>query len=487
MYGLRPVVELQFDGFSYPAFQQIVSHVAKMANRTHGRVRVPMVIRIPYGGGIGAVEHHSESPEAYFAHTAGLTVVTPSNPADAYSLLRDSIECDDPVVFLEPKRRYYARADVDLPVRTEPIGTAVVRRRGSYATVVAYGPTVQTAMETAAAGAELGWDLEVVDLRSLNPFDAATVVASVRRTGRAVVVHEASRFGGFGAEIAAQIGESAFEHARRAGASRRRLRRALSRREVGAPLPSERRPRARCGRAPRRRDMTQHDFRLPDLGEGLESADIVTWLVAVGDRVEIDQPLVEVETAKANVELPSPLAGVVVMLHGDRGATVAVGAPLVTIAVDAAVDVTVDVASGTRDAPSEPERPLVGYGESPPPRARARRRGPGTSRTVAVRGVRKAVADRMTRSHRDVADASTWTDADATELVALRDSLRVASSGREDHAPRPAPADLRRRAAPVPDPELASRRLGNTHRAARRDPPRRGHADRARASRARGP
>ena len=252
MYGLRPVVELQFDGFSYPAFQQIVSHVAKMANRTRGRVRVPIVIRIPYGGGIGAVEHHSESPEAYFVHTAGLTVVTPATPADAYSLLRESIECDDPVVFLEPKRRYYVRDDVELPVRTESIGTAVVRRPGSYATVVAYGPMVQTAMETAAAGAELGWDLEVLDLRSLNPLDTATVVASVRRTGRAVVVHEASRFGGFGAEIAAQIGEHTFEHLAAPVRSHRRLRRALSGREVGAPLPSERRPLARCGRAPRR-------------------------------------------------------------------------------------------------------------------------------------------------------------------------------------------------------------------------------------------
>ena len=171
--------------------------------------------------------------------------------------------------------------------------------------------------------------------------------------------------------------------------------------------------------------MTQHEFRLPDLGEGLESADIVTWLVAVGDRVEIDQPLLEVETAKANVELPSPLVGVVVTLHGDPGTTVAVGAPLVTIAVDAAADATVDDPPDTRHAPDEPERPLVGYGEAPSPRARARRRGPGTARTVAVRGVRKVVADRMTRSHREVPDASTWTDADATELVALRDSLRT--------------------------------------------------------------
>jgi 2-oxoisovalerate dehydrogenase E1 component beta subunit len=212
MYGFRPVVELQFDGFSYPAFQQIVSHVAKMPNRTRGRVRLPIVIRIPYGGGIGAVEHHSESPEAYFAHTAGLKVVTPATPADAYSLLRESIECPDPVVFLEPKRRYYARAEVELPVRTEPIGTAVIRRSGSYATVVAYGPMVQTAMETAQAASEAGWDLEVIDVRSLNPLDTDTIVASVQRTGRAVVVHEASTFGGFGAEIAAQIAELAFEH-----------------------------------------------------------------------------------------------------------------------------------------------------------------------------------------------------------------------------------------------------------------------------------
>lgn len=232
--------------------------------------------------------------------------------------------------------------------------------------------------------------------------------------------------------------------------------------------------------------MTQHEFRLPDLGEGLESADIVTWLVAVGDRVEVDQPLLEVETAKANVELPSPLAGVVVTLHGDVGATVAVGAPLVTIAVDAD-DATVDAASDARPAAGEPERPLVGYGEVPSPRLRARRRGPGTSRTVAVRGVRKAVADRMTRSHRDVPDAATWTDADATELVALPRLAAHRLSGREDHTPRPAPAHLRRRAAPVPDPELTSRRLGDTHRAARRHPPRRGHADRTRPSRARGP
>jgi pyruvate dehydrogenase E1 component beta subunit len=210
MYGLRPVVELQFDAFSYPAFQQIVSHVAKARNRSRGRVSLPLTIRIPYGGHLGAPEHHAESPEAYFAHTSGLTVVTPATPADAYSLLRESIASPDPVVFLEPKRRYYDKADLALPVQTEPIGTSVVRRPGDTATVVAYGPTVTLALEAATAGAEHGWSLEVIDLRTLNPLDDETVVASVQRTGRCIVVHEASVFGGFGAEVASQVQERAF-------------------------------------------------------------------------------------------------------------------------------------------------------------------------------------------------------------------------------------------------------------------------------------
>jgi len=210
MYGYKPVVEMQFDGFTYPAYEQIVSHVAKMPNRSRGRVRLPMVIRIPFGGGIGAVEHHSESPENYFAHTAGLKVVSPGTPSDAYSLLRESIESPDPVIFFEPKRRYWLKEDADLPVRTEPIGTAVVRRPGTTATLFAYGPMVRTCLEAAQAGEEEGWDLEVVDLRSLNPFDTETVIDSVRRTGRAVVVHEAMVFAGFGAEVAARVSERAF-------------------------------------------------------------------------------------------------------------------------------------------------------------------------------------------------------------------------------------------------------------------------------------
>ncbi|MGA2209517.1 MAG: alpha-ketoacid dehydrogenase subunit beta [Acidimicrobiales bacterium] len=212
MYGFRPVVEMQFDAFAYPAFEQITSHVAKLRNRTRSQLTLPLVIRIPYGGGIGGVEHHSDSSEAYYTHTPGLTVLTPSGAADAYSMLREAIEMPDPVIFLEPKRRYWSKADVQLPVTTEPAQRAVVRRPGRDATVIAYGAMVDTAMEAAEAGAGEGLDLEVVDLRSLSPFDAETVAASVRRTGRAVVVHEASTFGGFGAEVVARLTELCFHH-----------------------------------------------------------------------------------------------------------------------------------------------------------------------------------------------------------------------------------------------------------------------------------
>jgi pyruvate dehydrogenase E1 component beta subunit len=210
LYGWRPVVEIQFDGFTYPAFEQIVSHLAKLRNRSRGTVSVPVVVRIPYGGGIGAVEHHSESPEAYFAHTAGLKVVTPGTPSDGYSLLREAIAHPDPVIFLEPKRRYWLREEVTLPIRTEPFSRAVIRRPGRTATLVGYGPMVRTCLDAAEGGVDEGWDLEVVDLRTLDPLDVETLVASVQRTGRAVVVHEASVFAGFGAEIAAQITERAF-------------------------------------------------------------------------------------------------------------------------------------------------------------------------------------------------------------------------------------------------------------------------------------
>jgi 2-oxoisovalerate dehydrogenase E1 component beta subunit len=212
MYGYRPVAEIQFDGFAYPAFEQIVSNLAKMRNRSRGRLRLPVTIRIPYGGGIGAIEHHSESPEAYFAHTMGLKVMTPGTVADGYSMLREAIEMDDPVIFLEPKRRYWMKDEVTFPVNTGPAANAVTRRGGTDVTVVAYGPMVATALEAAEAAEESGWSLEVIDLRSLAPIDTDAIVASVARTGRAVIVHEASRTLGMGAEIAARIQEQALIH-----------------------------------------------------------------------------------------------------------------------------------------------------------------------------------------------------------------------------------------------------------------------------------
>jgi pyruvate dehydrogenase E1 component beta subunit len=214
MRGYRPVCEIQFDGFVYPAFDQIVSQVAKLRHRNEGRVAMPVTIRVPYGGGIGAVEHHSESPEAYFAHTAGLRVVTPSDAADGHRMIQQAVASDDPVLFFEPKRRYWDRGEVDedAPLDELPLDRARVVTEGTDVTVAAYGPMVATSLEAAGIGAEEGISLEVVDLRSLSPVDFDTLEASVRKTGRLVVVHEAPVFYGVGAEIAARISERCFYH-----------------------------------------------------------------------------------------------------------------------------------------------------------------------------------------------------------------------------------------------------------------------------------
>ncbi|GAA4630617.1 alpha-ketoacid dehydrogenase subunit beta [Actinoallomurus vinaceus] len=209
--GYRPVCEIQFDGFVFPAFNQITSQLAKMRMRSLGTLELPVVIRIPCGGGIGAVEHHSESPEAYFTHTGGLRVVACSNPADAYTMIQQAIECPDPVIFFEPKRRYWDKAPVDRDLsNAAPFDKAVVARPGEDVTVLAYGPMVKTSLE--AAQADEQHSIEVIDIRSLNPLDEQTVLASVRKTGRCVVVHEAPVFNGYGAELAARITEKCFYH-----------------------------------------------------------------------------------------------------------------------------------------------------------------------------------------------------------------------------------------------------------------------------------
>ena len=213
--GYRPVCEIQFDGFVFPAFDQIVSQLAKHRLRSLGRVSMPVVIRIPFGGGIGAVEHHSESPEAYFVHTAGLRVVACSGPADAYTMIQQSIACDDPVIFFEPKRRYWDKAEVDTSAGLDSalsLTSARIVTEGSDATVIAYGPMLRTCVEAAVAAQEDGRALEVIDLRSLSPLDIGTVTASVRKTGRCIVVHEAPVTAGLGAEIAARVTQECFYH-----------------------------------------------------------------------------------------------------------------------------------------------------------------------------------------------------------------------------------------------------------------------------------
>jgi pyruvate dehydrogenase E1 component beta subunit len=213
--GYRPVVEIQFDGFVYPAFDQIVCQVAKLHYRTGGAIKMPITIRIPWAGGIGAAEHHSEAPEAYFVHTAGLRVVAASDPRDAYVQLRQAVASDDPVVFFEPKRLYHTKAEVDLDLDLAdepPLGLARVTREGTDVTLIAYGAQVPVALDAATAAEDDGISVEVVDLRSLSPVDYRTVTASVRKTGRVVVTHEAAREAGLGAEIVASIAERCFEY-----------------------------------------------------------------------------------------------------------------------------------------------------------------------------------------------------------------------------------------------------------------------------------
>ena len=210
MRGYKSVVEIQFDGFVFPAFNQITSQLAKLTYRSEGFSQMPIVIRIPYGGGIGAVEHHSESPEAYFAHTPGLRVVTPSNPNDAYWMMQQAIESPDPVIFLEPKRRYWQKGPVNLDVAPMPLHNARLLREGTQVTVLAYGPMVTAALQAAEIGAEEDVSIEVIDLRSLSPIDYPTILASVQKTNRAIVVHEAPTNVSLSSEIAARIAEHAF-------------------------------------------------------------------------------------------------------------------------------------------------------------------------------------------------------------------------------------------------------------------------------------
>jgi pyruvate dehydrogenase E1 component beta subunit len=213
--GYRPVCEIQFDGFVFTATDQIVNQLAKMRYRSRGLVTLPVVIRIPFGGGIGAVEHHSESPEVFFAHTPGLRVVACGDPADAFAMIQLAIASDDPVIFLEPKRRYWDKGEVDTSAPLDsalPLDAARIVLPGDDVTLLCYGPLVRTCAEAAMAAREEGRSVEVIDLRSLSPLDMETIEASVTRTGRCVIAHEAPVYAGLGGEIAARVTERCFYH-----------------------------------------------------------------------------------------------------------------------------------------------------------------------------------------------------------------------------------------------------------------------------------
>ena len=210
MAGYRPVCEIQFDGFVFPAMNQIITQLARYRHRSEGRVVLPVVIRIPFGGGIGAVEHHSESPEAYFRHTPGLRVVCPSDSQDAHDLLGAAIRCNDPVIFMEPKHSYWIRTELDREAAAQSMNTARVVRPGSDLTLATYGALVGIAQRAAEVLAREGHDVEVIDIRSISPLDDETVVRSVKRTGRLVIAHEASQSGGIGGELASRVQEEAF-------------------------------------------------------------------------------------------------------------------------------------------------------------------------------------------------------------------------------------------------------------------------------------
>jgi len=210
MGGLRPVCEIQFDGFIFPGFDQITTQLAKLTNRHEGAITLPVVIRVPYGGHIGAVEHHQESPEAYFAHTPGLRLVSPSTPHDAYWMIQEAIASNDPVMFFEPKSRYWPKGDVDLSGTSVPLHATRVLREGTDVTLVGHGAMMSVLLQAAEIAATEGLSLEVVDLRTLSPVDYAPILESVRKTGRLVVASEAPGFVSVSSEIAATVTEHAF-------------------------------------------------------------------------------------------------------------------------------------------------------------------------------------------------------------------------------------------------------------------------------------
>ena len=514
MAGWRPIAEMQFDGFSYPALDQVISHLAKYRERTRGRVGVPAVIRIPSFGGIRGKEHHGESPETYYVHTAGLKVVVPSTPLDAYRLLRRSIDDPDPVIFLEPKSRYWSKEDGDLTAEGPGIGRARVVREGGACVLIAYGAMVGRCLEAATALAADGIETTVLDLRSLVPLDVdgdrrRRPVDRTRGRRARGTAHPRDGRRDRGADRRGGV-----RPPRGAGRAGHGPGRAVPAGVARAALPPERR--TDLERRPHGGGllMAERVFTLPDLGEGLEEAIVSAWLVAEGDTVSLNQPFVEIETAKATVEVPAPFAGRVARLHVAAGETLAVGAPLATFEVEGgggtggrhagssspASSVHPDVIGGDGSPASAPARPSVAAtpavrklakdlgvdlsmvsGSGPGGRSRARtsnelpanrrrvrrmrsRTGEHVWRVtvstdveaVPVSLTRRAIADRLSEVAA-IPQVTTFRTVDCTALEAVRARLgRLASAGRRSSARRgvPGSSDAQRDLGRRPDPDL---------------------------------
>ena len=390
-YGLRPCVEVQFADYVYPAYDQIVSEAARLRYRSNGQFTCPIVIRMPTGGGIFGGQTHSQSPEALFTHVSGLKTVVPSNPYDAKGLLISAIEDPDPVIFLEPKRLYNGPFDGhhDRPVTpwskhelgevpegyfTVPLGKAAVRRAGSDLTVLAYGTMVYVAE---AAAAETGIDVEIIDIRTLLPLDLETIVASVKKTGRCVVVHEATLTSGFGAELACACAGALFLPARSAGCARGRLGHTLSARAGMGLFPGTGARRPCIHRDNGGLIMGEHVIKLPDVGEGVAEAELVEWHVKVGDLVREDTVLAAVMTDKATVEIPSPVDGEILWLGAEIGETIAVGSPLIRLKVEGEGTAEAKPAAETQSGSRSQLQPPTDEGPKPRPlKRRQRRRSP---------------------------------------------------------------------------------------------------------------
>ncbi|KAG9593503.1 hypothetical protein KCV01_g10664, partial [Aureobasidium melanogenum] len=463
--GMKPVAEAQFEGFIYPMMEHIACHAARMRNRTRGRMTVPAVWRAPWGGGIRAPEHHSEANEHLFTNIPGLRVVMPSSPARAYGLLLAAIRDPDPVIFFEPKR-IYRQYKEEVPDDGEalPLDVCFVLRDGTDVTLVTWGAQVKECLEAADELAEKGISAEVIDVATLTPLDFDTIAESVTKTGRCVIVHEAPKTAGFGAEIAARLSEeclySLLAPVERVTGFDTHI--PLFRLEMKY-LPSH------------MADIKT--FYLPDLGEGLPDATVVEWHVKEGDTIKLDAPLVSMETAKAVVDVPSPYSGTVKKLHGAAGDIIETGSALADFEIDPNARQRAEAEStghhhgpkkGVGSPAADDASKVVASddgGEIDPPKAKADREDEGTvvgamvsgnavhTEQVSSAGGVKAVPAVRAAAKKLKVDLARVQATGAGGVITMQDVKNAAANGSAQIGAAPArPASAQHLAPTLPEP-----------------------------------